>query len=159
MVTAHRYTGILGKRRKPLAKAADPNVAAALQLLYDLETENLLAALFADCGAPYHKSAHAPRGGLVAASLDASQVSAWQHVALTLAKRHVKGFQVAKRKRGRPRRSDHFEIIADMSRELRANKKSIREAAKSVATRRRFPQSAADAIDQLYRRQMKMIGG
>src|SRR5580704_2463325 len=151
-MSAHRYTGILGKRRQPLVKHRDPQIAAALEVLHELETEKLVAALFADCGVPYLKSGHAPSARLAAAGLATGRIGAW-HVALTLAKRHVPGFQVAERKRGRRQRSDHREILVDMHREVHRNKKSIREAAKYVARKRRLPARAAVAIDQLYRRQ------
>jgi hypothetical protein len=138
-------------------KHRDPKIAAAFEVLYDLETEKLLEALFADCGAPYHKAAHARSAGIAAAG-HAADLLALRHVTLTLAKRHVPGFQVANRKTGRRQSPDHYEILRDMIKQIHRNKGlSIRAAAKAVARARRLPGTDAVAIDQLYRRHMKKV--
>jgi hypothetical protein len=135
-------------------------MAAAFRVLYDLETEELMAALFVDCGVVYRKAAHVRSAGVVTAGHAADDLLPWQHVVLTLAERHVPGFQVAKRKTGRRQRSDHHEILVNMITLIHRDPRiSIKEAAKAVARKRRLPEKAAGAIDQLYRRHMKKTKG
>ena len=105
MAKPYKYTGMLAKKRKTLTLVHEnPVVENALRIVYDM----LIRELFADCGA-----------GQFNPNLEKGLGSAhagWRKVALTLAERHVKGFQHAgNAQKGRPKRADEGEIWAAMT--------------------------------------------
>jgi hypothetical protein len=51
MTRPYKYAGILAKKRQPATTHADKQVEAALRIVYEMHTEALVEALFADCKA------------------------------------------------------------------------------------------------------------
>jgi hypothetical protein len=130
MAKPYKYMGILAKKRETLTLVdKNPVVENALRIVYD----RLIRELFADCGA-----------GQFNPNLEKGLGSAhagWRKVALTLAERHVKGFQHAgNAKKGRPKRADEHEIWAAITPRL-ANGQSLRQAAGLVAKERQKDES------------------
>jgi hypothetical protein len=140
----YKYKGILAKKRKPLPLVDEnPTIENALRIVHDITRQALIRELFADCGAgqfnPFMEkglgSAHA----------------GWRKVALTLAERHVKGFQHAgNARKGRPEREDEREIWAAITLRL-ADGQHLRQAARLVAKERQKGESF-DVIESAYRR-------
>jgi hypothetical protein len=154
MAQPYKYKGILAKRREPrISYSKDKVVDAAFDIIYSAATEALIDALFADCGARRDGPLNSElRRGLAAAAAPSN----WQKVAITLAERHVPGFQhqVGKR-RGRPPLFDEQKIVLRMM-ELTGQptgqrKLSILSAARIVA-RERGKESETASIDRRFRR-------
>ena len=126
MATRYKYTGILGKKREPIDY--DINNKGDLQvyqILHDLQTKALVDELLEDCSAR-------PRpmySGLGAARAPSRP---WEYIAMTLAERHVPGFQVRTgRKRGRPKKDDRAIYLA--MRPHLEKRRRVSAAAKSVS--------------------------
>jgi hypothetical protein len=147
MAKPYKYKGMLAKKRKPLTLVDEnPIIENALRIVYDMDRQALIRELFADCGA-----------GQFNPNLEKGLGSAhagWRKVALTLAERHVKGFQHAgNAQKGRPKRADEIEIWAAITPRL-TNGQSLRQAADLVAKERQKGESF-HAIESTYRRFVK----
>jgi hypothetical protein len=148
MAKPYKYKGMLANKRKPLLVDKNPIIEKGLRIVYDMDTEALIRELFADCGAGSFNP-DSEKGlaiGLAGA--------AWRQVALTLAERHVKGFQHASNvRKGRPKRADEYEIWAAMTRRF-ANGQGFRQAADYVAKERQKGETL-HAIGSAYSRFVK----
>jgi hypothetical protein len=142
MALPYKYKGILGEPRPvrlPLGYWLDPankEYEAKAIAMYEAQEETYIDALFLDCDVP--RDDH----------------HGWRHVAMTLAKRHVKGFQSAITKRmGRaPKRppDEEFALLEEMQALIWAGQ-SIRNAARLVASKHRGKLTAG-GLDSTYRR-------
>ena len=149
----YKYTGLLAKKRQPFA-FSDKNtqIVEALRIAGNAQTGALIRELFADCDAGSYNANLG--GGLGAAQ---SQLG-WRRVAMTLAERHVPGFQYG-RNTGRPKKTfgaDDAKLIIEMSKALREQRhRSIKAAAASVAKKLG---KKPGGVDRRYRRLMKDRG-
>ena len=143
MVKPYKYKGILAKHyslklpladwlRGPEKEPSADGIKAVQQQLGALDD-----ALFLDCG------------------VDRKAADGWMQVALKLAARHVPAFQLdTSKKMGAPRRNhDDGELTLEIA-ALLGKGKTIKNAARIVATRRRKGESP-EAIEQRYHRTMK----
>jgi hypothetical protein len=147
MANPHKYAGILATKREPLTlNPENSQIESAFRIIYERHTEALIHALFADCGA-----------GQFNPNLEKGLGSAhtgWRKVAMTLAERHIEGFQHASNARkGRPKRTDDGKIWAAVTQRL-ANGERLRHAARYVAKERQKGEML-DAIESAYRRYVK----
>jgi|SRR5580704_4533629 hypothetical protein len=143
MTKPYKYAGILAKKRQPPITHADKQSDAAFRIIYEIHTEDLVRALFADC-----------KAGPRATGLGAAAPFGWRQVTMTLAERHVPGFQhTTGKRRGRPKRTDDAKIWVAMAKRLDKGQ-TIRQAAKYVAKERNRDESPA-AIERSYRRFIK----
>jgi hypothetical protein len=143
MAKPYKYKGILAKPRPATAielahllNPDDKELEAQAKAAYDKNRQDLMAALFEDCGAA------------------AGELAGWVTVALTLASRHVPGFMMRPlvAKTGRPAKGTTDDAAVFLQVEAqRAKGHSVRAAAAHVARARRQGESAA-AIDSQYRR-------
>jgi hypothetical protein len=150
MAKPYKYKGILANKRKLLALVdKNPIIENALRIVYDMDTHALIRELFADCGAGHFNPDWEKGLGI------GLEGAAWRQVALTLAERHVKGFQYAvNAQKGRPKRTDEHEIWAAITPRL-ANGQSLRQAADLVAKERQKDESF-HVIESAYRRFVKV---
>ena len=124
-MTAYKYNGVLGKKQKISPRSDDADIQKALDIVSERETLARVLVLFEDCDAGLYDPNQDKGLGAVQRG--------WRKVALTLAGRHVPGFQYGVG-RGRPRQPLDTKMLKEIDATLKKQKKpSARAAAGSVA--------------------------
>ena len=146
MAKRYKYAGILAKKREPIILFPnDHQIEAAFRIIYEAHTVALIHELFADCNA-----------GRFNAKLEkglAAGQTGWRKVAMTLAERHVAGFEPKQSRDGRPARTDEADIWVAVTQRM-AKGQSLRQAARGVLKDRGQKDSVA-AIESAFRRYVK----
>ncbi len=127
MSSTYKYAGALAQKRRPKRSDSEPAVGAALSIADEATTVDRIRALFEDCGAGHYDPERDNGLGGVQRG--------WRKVALTLAARHVPGFQFGRAK-GRPPEPLDVQFLKDLA-AVRGKQRtpSIRAAAVSLAKR------------------------
>lgn len=124
-MTAYKYNGVLGKKQKISPRSVDADIQKALNIVNERATLERVRALFEDCDAGIYDP-NQDQG------LGAAQ-RGWRKVALTLAARHVPGFQYGVGS-GRPRQLWDAKMLKDIDAALTKQRKpNVQAAAEAVA--------------------------